>query len=622
MVKYCSVIQHNAGMFFCQYIQIPNYIQLLPEQVEKTKAPGEKERIYGVWCRGYNPNEAYESVTGSGGTAMKQRMVESLRHAVGDLAQYREPLCFELAGKTFGVLMNSGVEYAFSFLSDKIASWCGRDYPVFESAYECLELKEKLYMIIFQPAGSASGLGMVIDLAAGLAVILLPGEDKPGLGTITTAGEGSGAALMEESCGMAGHSILWRCSPQDRFVQTFQNVRAFSISCAGSAGTVRTLNFSARYFQLREDIFLIATAGSKEGEAIMMLADMNAVRAMGMSRLAGPCGAGEPQCLLFCAYGAFIPEGGDVKAALFGGDERKYKTRIVGKAIVNPVTRRLVPAGLKQYVQPPSEELAGKALDMRLDGQKPVLIRFLDHAALEWAYQGGPCQPEAYECVKGDDKVYMIVCHPRLKKPASCVTLVWDMESHLITAILAWEHQDATCPRLIVSRAIFGAENREGEPLPALRHHYTDELIGKRIVWHYTANDDVLHICFDRTHFRLGSAKVTLSPNPSFEALANYQRLKSRQEKYPYYEEKVYYIKIREGFYLYSVIEYAMCRLLQNQGGGELLALVNTVRTRYVGRTFGLDAQENAGHDIVGAPGCFLSIPDEVESLACPIYDV
>ncbi len=83
-----------------------------------------------------------------------------------------------------------------------------------------------------------------------------------------------------------------------------------------------------------------------------------------------------------------------------------------------------------------------------------------------------------------------------------------------------------------------------------------------------------------------------------------YQRLIRRWEKYPYYEEKVYYIKIREGLYLYSVIEYAMCRLLKNQGGGELLEIVNTARTQYIGRTFGLDAQENAGHDIVGAPGC------------------
>ena len=73
--------------------------------------------------------------------------------------------------------------------------------------------------------------------------------------------------------------------------------------------------------------------------------------------------------------------------------------------------------------------------------------------------------------------------------------------------------------------------------------------------------------------------------------------------------------------YPYSVIEYAMCRLHQSQGGGELVALVNTVHTRYVVRNFGLNVQENAGHDIVGAPGYSLDIPDEVESLACPIYN-
>lgn len=553
---------------------------------------------------------------------MKQRMAVSLRHAVGNLAQYREPLCFELAGKTFGVLMNSGGEYALSFLSDRKALWGGRDDCACESAYECLKLKENLYMVSIQPAGSEAGPGMVLDLAIGLAAILLPGENEPCHAAIAPAGKADGAAFMEESCRLAGHSILWRCSPKDLFVQTFQSMQSFSISFADSAGAVRTLDYSARYFQLREDIFLIAAACSKEGESIMMLADMNAARAVGMSRLTGTCGAGEPGCLLFSVYGSFILDGAGVEAALFCEDERKYKIRAVGKEIVNPVTRRPVPGGLKQYVQPSSEELVGRVLDMRLDGQRPVQIRFLNDAMLEWAYQGEQFGQEAYECVKGDDMVYMIVCHPRLKKPASCVTLVWDMESHLITAILAWEHQDAAYPRLIVSKAIFGAECREGKPLPVLRHHYTDDLIGKRIVWHYTANDDVLHICFDRTHFRLGSAKVTLSPNPSGPALANYQRLISRQEKYPYYEEKVYYIKIREGLYLYSVIEDAMCRLIHSQGGGELLVLVNTDRTRYVGRTFGLDAQENAGHDIVFAPGRFLSIPDEVESLACPIYPV
>jgi hypothetical protein len=186
--------------------------------------------------------------------------------------------------------------------------------------------------------------------------------------------------------------------------------------------------------------------------------------------------------------------------------------------------------------------------------------------------------------------------------------------------VLAWEHQNPTYPRLITSRAVFGVEARDGEPLPTARHGFTDDLIGKRILWHYTAVDDVLHICYGRDSFRLGAADISLVPNPDEAALKNYDRLMRRRATYPFYEEKAYYIRIREGLYLYSVIEYAMCRLVAGQGGGELLALVDTVRQRYVGRTFGLDAQLNAAHDIICAPGCFLDTPDRVEAMPCPLY--
>ena len=64
-----------------------------------------------------------------------------------------------------------------------------------------------------------------------------------------------------------------------------------------------------------------------------------------------------------------------------------------------------------------------------------------------------------------------------------------------------------------------------------------------------------------------------------------------------------------------------MCRMLKKEGGSELLALVNTVRVQYIGRTFGLDGQKNAGHDIVSVHGCFLDIPEEVKSFPYPIYD-
>ena len=353
---------------------------------------------------------------------------------------------------------------------------------------------------------------------------------------------------------------------------------------------------------------------------IVMLMDLNAARAIGLRCAQAGSATDAPRNLLFTAYGAFVPQEECARTLLASDDLLRYRHRIIGKPLLNPVTTKPVAGGLKQYVYPVTEELSGKALDLRLDGQPQTLIRFTSSTKLEWATGGKPFQQETYDCVKAGDSVYLIVCHPHERMPAPCVTLVWDVETRLVTAVLAWDRSDPLYPRLVVSRACFGVENREGEKLPTQRHHYTTDLIGRRFVWHYTANDDVLHICFDPTHFRLGRAAIELAPNPSAAATEKYEQLLRRKEKYPYYEEKVYYIRIREGLYLYSVIEDAMCRRLGNQGGGELLALVNTARVCYIGRSFGLDAQENAGHDLVGAPGSELNIPDEVESLPCPLY--
>lgn len=553
---------------------------------------------------------------------MKQSGRESLRHSVSNLGQYREPLCFELSGTHIQLAMNTGEIFSLTFTSRYSACWRGQNGLITHLPYECLKLKQKLYLVSIQSSHCKPLAGLIFDLESGFAAVQLADEDTLLVGAVIVLGSNREVPYTPESRSLAGYSVMWRCAARDLFTQTFVSPDAFSIMYADPSGVPHMLHYAACYYPLREDVYLIATNVPAQGEPILMLVDFNAMRAIGLNCLTEYAAIDEPQCLLFSAYGMLIPPEENIQTVIAGNDLHKYKKRMLGKKIYNPITRQPIPGGLKQYVYPTTEELAGKTLDLRLDGQVPVLIRFLDATTLEWAFMEKPIQTEKYECVKGDDAVYMIVCHPYGHEPASCVTLVWDMDTRLVTAVLAWDNLDAAYPRLVTSRACFGAENREGEPLPTLRHQYTQDLIGRRFVWHYTANDDVLHICFDQTHFRLGRASIELAPNPSVEALAHYERLMNRKAKYPYYEEMVYYIQIEEGLYLYSVIEYAMCRLLANQGGGELLALVNTKRERYIGRSFGLDAQENAGHDIIGAPGCELEIPDEVESLPCPIYNV
>lgn len=551
---------------------------------------------------------------------MKHCGKETFMHSISHLGQYREPLCFELSGLHIHLAMKTGEEYSITFASESSVAWLAQDGSVTQYLYECLKLKQKLYLVSIHSLQGKPVAGLVIDLESGFAAVQLADADTLLVGAMITPSLKKEVPKIPESRDLTGHSVMWRCAAHNSFAQTFVSSNAFGIMYADPSGTPHTLHYAASYFPLREDVCLIATEGNSVGETILMLVDFNAMRALGLNCLADHDSNGEPQYILFSAYGTFLPPEESIQTALTDNDLQKYKKRLLGKKIDNPITQQPITGGLKQYVYPSTEELAGKTLDLHLDGQPPLHLHFLDATTLEWAFIEKPFRVEKYECVKGDDKVYMIVCHPRDHDPASCVTLVWDMDTRLVTLVLAWNNLDPAYPRLVTSRACFGAENREGEPFPTLRHHYTEELIGRRFIWHYTANDDVLHICFDQTHFRLGRASLELAPNPSVEALAHYERLMNRKAKYPYYEENVYYIKIKEGLYLYSVIEYAMCKLLVNQGGGELLALVNTKRERYIGRSFGLDAQENAGHDIIGAPGCELEIPDEVEHLPCPIY--
>ena len=529
---------------------------------------------------------------------------------------YREPLCFELAGLRLRLTVDQGGEYVFSFSTENTAAWGPAESDMPPCFYECLKLQDKLYLISLLPGQGRAGACLVADLQTGLAVLV------DGIGGFFSGRLFPGSPRFPAASPLlTGHTLLWRYGATQCFTQTF-GASSYSLLFTQKAGGARACRCAARCFSLWQDVALIASFEPGRREAVVMLLDLCAVRTAGLVMSTVVPNEVSPAFpyTLFSAYGTFVSPEETPETVLASAALPHYQTRLIGQKVYNPVALRPAAGGLKQYVPPLCDELAGQTLDFHPDGYPPVFIRFLTPTSLEWSLPGETAQHETYECVKGKDTVYLVVCHPRLGKPASCVTLVWDRDTRLITAVLAWEHLNTDYPRMITSRAVFGAENRPGESLPSARHGFTDDLIGRRLLWHYTAVDDVLHICFSHDHFRLGAAEVRLVDNPDEAALKNYDRLSRRKDAYPYYEENDYYIRIRENLYLYSVIEYAMCRLVSGQGGGELLALVDTARQRYIGRTFGLDAQLNAGHDIVGAPGCFLETPDPVESLPSPLY--
>ena len=297
-----------------------------------------------------------------------------------------------------------------------------------------------------------------------------------------------------------------------------------------------------------------------------------------------------------------------------------YKKRIVGKEIYNPVSRFPSPGGLKQYIQPRSSELSGKNLELHLDDLSPVCIHFMDSRNLAWAYLGECLRWERYECVKGDETTFMVSFLLSERTPATCVTLVWDIFAAQITAVIATLGEDECKPRLVTSKAHFGVQKQDHKPLSPLRHGYTNELVGKRIIWQYNPNDEVMHIYHSKTHLRLGVSEARLIDPATQEQKNGFSRYLDRVGIYPYYEEPAYYIKIKEGMYLYSVTESTMNHLLPAQGGSELLVLLNAQRERYIGRIFGIGPLGAVEMVFIGAIGRFGNVPDEVEAIPFPIY--
>ena len=299
-----------------------------------------------------------------------------------------------------------------------------------------------------------------------------------------------------------------------------------------------------------------------------------------------------------------------------------YKERIIGQEIYNPVSPRPSVGGMKQYKAASTCELAGRTLVACLDGLEPVCVQFLDAENLLWGYPGKAMRWETYEAAKADERLYLIKFVLSESKPVTHITLVWDEDTRLLTCVKAVLGADTQRPRLVENQVFFGAQKLPHEPLPEARHGYTKELLGKRIVWRYNPNDEVMHCYCGEDYFRLGLTKRTLAENASEEAKAHYQRFLERQSIYPVYEEPAYYIKLRDGFYLYSVTEKNINRLLPDQGGNQLLILLNALRVRYIGRVFGLHADGTLENDFIGAIGRFWPEPDEAEALPYPTYPI
>ena len=270
--------------------------------------------------------------------------------------------------------------------------------------------------------------------------------------------------------------------------------------------------------------------------------------------------------------------------------------------------------GLSQYREPFNYELAGQFLRLVLDDDVIATVRFLDGHTLIWKDGGAPAEELYYECLKGGEKIYLVYFNLPGREPARNVSLILDLEERLVSVVHCITEFDAQYPLIVDTGILFGYIALPGYEIPEKRHAYTEDLIGKRIMWRYSPVFELTHVYADPRYVRVGISRDIPQPPEAIAAM-------SRNP----YEEEAHYIKLREGFYLLQFLEKNMSR--RGISGNSLLFVMDMKRVHDVGRIFGhapnkgegLPELENYG---VSAVGRFMPSDGVIEARVSPYtYD-
>ena len=239
---------------------------------------------------------------------------------------------------------------------------------------------------------------------------------------------------------------------------------------------------------------------------------------------------------------------------------------------------------INQFTQPHVTELKGKNFRFVMDNGQIVLLNILCDTECEWGFEGGEMKKATYECLKGDDTTYLLD-YDVAEKTELCDRenhlYVIDLEQNLVTRLVNTIGDNPRFPLLVKSVFEFGAIDVPGQPLTFKRHCYTGELLGTQVEWHWNYSMFTQHQYFSPNYYRITWPEVSSAV----------EKIGGTFEYLPSADEIAYYIKIKDGLYLFSLTEEWMERIID--GGVPtfrsncMTFIQNYDRMYHVGRTFG-----------------------------------
>ncbi len=139
-----------------------------------------------------------------------------------------------------------------------------------------------------------------------------------------------------------------------------------------------------------------------------------------------------------------------------------------------------VPAA-DRYCPALNYELSGKTFELVIDGWPDMRLRFAGETTLILREGDGPEQAVRYMCLKADETTYFVTLEPDDEAPRVCISFVLDLSNRLVTRVTARE--DTLRRRGISTKFAFGAIRGEDGRAAAVRHAFTDDLVGTFVQW-------------------------------------------------------------------------------------------------------------------------------------------
>jgi len=269
--------------------------------------------------------------------------------------------------------------------------------------------------------------------------------------------------------------------------------------------------------------------------------------------------------------------------------------------------------GLSQYCPPHCYELAGRELKVCMDSGYDYVLRF-ERETVTWGKAGEAMRTDEYICLKAEEQTYFINAEIPGVTPRLGLTLILDDENALVTVVEARQGMNPRFPYLVEIRPHFGAVQLEGQPLNPKRHGFTTDMVGRAILWTYSPEFSIIHVY--RTEHYYDVTLPAPTKEPTEEEKASAADFAESMRGYPEPSEPCFYIRIKEGIYVFGFAEQNMEKLTGPlTRGNSLTFLMNLKRMTDVGRSFGTNAKQLPENYCFGAYGKEVPFPEEFRDL-------